>query len=85
MEEMLDSTELRKHLAANISRLRAAAGWSQTKLAEQIGISQVFMSRVENGHASPSAEVLYAIADALGVSADALRQTADTKNLRRPA
>lgn len=71
---MIDTDELRQILAANLSRLRKERNLSQTELAERIGVSLVHLNRIENGHASPSAELLYAVADALGVTTDSLRQ-----------
>ena len=74
---MIDEESLRSAISANVVRLRKGIGWSQEELGARSGISRVFMSRIENGHSTPGADVLYALADALGVSTDALRQVAE--------
>jgi transcriptional regulator with XRE-family HTH domain len=74
MEEVIATETLRPILAANIKRVRAARGLTQQQLADRIGISYVFLNRIENEKSSPSAEVLFSLADALQVSADSLRQ-----------
>lgn len=84
---MIDNDVLRATIAANVRRLREDRGKSQEELAETIGISRVHLNRVENARATPTADVLYAIADALSVPADALRQVGEgtEKNLARSA
>jgi len=74
---MVDEQPLREALSANISRFRQARGWSQDQLAEAIGISRVQVNRIENGHHTPGADILYSIADALGVTTDQLRQVSE--------
>lgn len=74
MEDVIATDELRKNLGANVIRLRRARGLTQEQLAKEVELSRVQLNRIENGHNSPSAEILYALADALGVTADALRQ-----------
>lgn len=71
---MIDTADLRKTLASNILRLRRDRGMSQQALADRIGISRVQLNRIENGRASPSAELLFSLADALSVATDSLRQ-----------
>lgn len=71
---MIDQADLRPVLGSNVTRLRKARSLSQDELAEKLGISRVFLNRIENGRSSPGAEVLYSLADVLGVSADNLRQ-----------
>jgi transcriptional regulator with XRE-family HTH domain len=46
---------------------RAALGWSQPHLADEAGISEVWLRRIERGTASPSFETIEAVAKALGV------------------
>lgn len=46
---------------------RAARGWSQPQLADEAGISEVWLRRIERGTASPSFETIEAVAKALGV------------------
>lgn len=74
MSIVIENQKLRQALGANLRRLRKAAGVTQENLAEKIGISAVHLNRIEKGHSSPSAEVLFALADSLNVTADNLRQ-----------
>ena len=55
-----------------LAALRKAAGITQTALAEEIGISQRMMAYYEGPTAHPPANLLPAMAKALGVSVDAL-------------
>ncbi len=75
---MVESTELRRVIGANVRRLRKERGLTQEQLAEKVGISAVFMNRIEQGHSSPSSEVLFSLADVLSVTADSLRQISVT-------
>lgn len=44
---------------------RVEAGLSQTRLAELAGVTQPHISAIERGDASPSVDVLHALANAL--------------------
>lgn len=74
---MIDEPALRAAIAANIIRLRQQRGWSQNELAQQARISRVQLSRIENQHCTPGADVLFSLADVFGTSADSLRQVAE--------
>ena len=51
-----------------IIQQRLKRGWSQTKLAEEIGSRQPVISRIERGEGNPSLKTLQRIADALDLS-----------------
>lgn len=53
-------------LAAALRRLRAAAGLTLKDLGERSGIATSTLSKIENGHLSPTYEKIVALADALG-------------------
>lgn len=55
-----------------VSNLRKDRKWSQTDLAEKIGISQVMVGKYERGDAAPSIDVAKKIADAFEVTLDYL-------------
>lgn len=74
MNEVIDDRELRRTLAVNIPRLRQEAGMSQQRLADEVGVSRITINRIENGRLTPGSDLLYSLADALGVATDALRQ-----------
>ncbi|MES1934602.1 XRE family transcriptional regulator [Salinisphaera shabanensis T35B1] len=67
MPDDIYARELRKRVAANIKRLRIDRGWAQETLGEHAGLSQVYLSRVENGRAACSVDTLASIARAFGV------------------
>ena len=66
---------LEEIIGTNIAKYREAAGLTQAALAEIIGISTAFVSRVERGQKKMKVETLYATAKALNVSVDALLST----------
>ncbi len=58
-----------KKLGLNISFYRKLRGLSQEKLAERVDISRTHMSRIETADCAVSLDVVFALADALGVDA----------------
>ena len=48
-----------------IRNKRKKLGWSQYRLAKEIGIAQSFMNEIEKGRKTPSLEVFFRICDAL--------------------
>ena len=59
--------------AARIQAIRKSKGWSQEALAEEAGVSLRTIQRVEQGDSVPRGYTLQALAAALGVPLDALR------------
>lgn len=59
-------------LGTRILQLRKNKGWSQTDLANEVGISYAQIGRYETKDAQPPAEVLKNIADALDTTVDFL-------------
>ena len=61
-------------IAHNVRRLRLEQGLIQPELAKAVGVSFRMICRIErpNGQV-PAADVIYTLADVLGVSADDLR------------
>jgi transcriptional regulator with XRE-family HTH domain len=58
-------------IGANIKRYREERGMSAKELSEKSGVSKSYLSELENpkdGTKNPSAEVLYDLAQALGVA-----------------
>lgn len=56
-----------KKLGLNIAFYRKLRGLSQEKLAERVDISRTHMSRIETADCAVSLDVVFALADALGV------------------
>ena len=50
-----------------ICRRRKKLGWSQYRLAKEVGITQSFMNEIESGKKSPSIEVFFRICEALEI------------------
>ncbi len=65
-----------KHIGRNISRIRELRGMKQEALAIAIGMSQQTISNIE-GSETLDDEKLNVIAEALGVSADAIKNYSD--------
>ena len=59
-------------LGNRITDLRKVKAWSQSQLAEKVGISYAQIGRYETKGSQPSAEVLKKIAEALDTSVDFL-------------
>lgn len=72
----MGQSTLEEIIGRNIARYRESGGLTQTMLAEKIGISTAFVSRVERGQKKMKVETLYATARALNVSVDALLSAA---------
>lgn len=50
-----------------IADQRKASGWTQERLAEELGVTQAAVAHWENGRRNPSVETLKKVAAALGV------------------
>lgn len=57
---------------ARLAEVRQAKGMTQEQLAAATGVHRVTIARIETGVASPNAETLKRLADALGVRMDDL-------------
>ena len=64
----IDYTKLGKRVKAQRAKLKL----SQAMLAERCDISDIYISHIETGKAKPSLDVLFSIAEVLGVTLDAL-------------
>lgn len=68
----MEKIELTALIGENVSKYRQKAGLTQAQLAEKAGVGISFISRVERGEKSMKLHTLYNLAEALGVSCDAL-------------
>lgn len=68
---MADRT-LETTIGKNVSKYREQANMTQSDLAEKVGVSTAFISRVERGQKMMKVHTLYATAQALNVRCDAL-------------
>lgn len=60
--------DMRKLVGANAARIRKERGLTQEALAEKSGLSQQYISGLENGLRNPTVVTLYELAQALGVN-----------------
>ena len=61
------TTEIRLVVGQNIRRLRIGKGWSQERLALEVGIHRTYIGSVERGERNVSIVNVQRIADALDV------------------
>jgi putative transcriptional regulator len=59
-------------LANHLREARAARGWTQAELAEQVGVTRKTINTVENGVFVPSTVLALKLARALGATVEAL-------------
>lgn len=69
---MLDETQAKENIAKNVRRLMDARAMTQNDLASSASVSQGFVSKILCGGILPNALLLHKLAEALGVSSDAL-------------
>jgi len=74
------SNDVRQLVGQNIKRLRIAAGISQAKLAERMGVDRAYVSGLELGQRNPTVVTLWHVGQALGVK---LRLFFEEKKKRR--
>ena len=60
-----------------IREFRERRGWSQSELAERVGVHWQTVQRVESGKTEPGTAKMSRYAEALGVSLEALRPIVD--------
>jgi transcriptional regulator with XRE-family HTH domain len=61
------SNDVRQLVGRNVKRLRIAAGFSQAKLAERMGVDRAYVSRLELGQRNPTIVTLWHVGQALSV------------------
>lgn len=59
--------DVRALVGNNVRRLRNAAGLSQAKLADRLGVDRAYVSGLERGQRNPTIVTLWHVAEALGV------------------
>jgi transcriptional regulator with XRE-family HTH domain len=73
-DDVVDGEELAVSLGQALRDRRKSRGLTLQKLADVCGLSQPFLSQLENGKAMPSLMALHQVAAALGTSAQDLLQ-----------
>jgi len=67
------------NLGTNVKRLRKERGWSQTELAEKVGVHLNHINRIETGKYMPVLDTVVKLADLFEVSIDYLVNDASGK------
>lgn len=75
-------TKPRPKLGAHLAALRIKAGLSQEELAQKVGVQQQTIAFWEQSEKPPRSEVLLDLANALGVTVEALLST-NSKSVKR--
>lgn len=73
----MDKLELQKQIGNNVRRYRMERKLTQDALAARVNVNASAITRIEGGQRMMSVITLKAVADALGVSCDALLSKAD--------
>lgn len=60
--------DMRKLVGRNAARIRREKGLTQEQLSDLCGLSQQYLSGLEQGRRNPTVVTVYEIASALGVS-----------------
>ena len=69
-------------LAQRIAAERADRGWTLAELAQRSGVSRAMLSKIERGHASPTAALLGRLSGALGLTLSTLLARAERSHGR---
>lgn len=75
--------EMAQGFGSRLAELRKAAGYTQTQLADALGISQRMVAYYESIEDNPLARILVLLSDTLGVSADELLDAAPVRPATR--
>jgi transcriptional regulator with XRE-family HTH domain len=67
-DERDDRDEVARAVGRAVRRARTALGWSMRDAAAKAGLSQPFLSDLENGRATPSIATLYRLSESFGVA-----------------
>lgn len=73
-----DTTQKEKHLGHNVQRIREIIGMKQSALADNVGMSQQNISKLESSSEIPE-ETLNKLAAGLGISVDFIKNFNDEK------
>jgi transcriptional regulator with XRE-family HTH domain len=78
-----ETDTIEKVLGAIITELRIGKGVSQAALADRLGYSSSYISKLERGQMNPTLRTLFDLADSLGTEPDELVKTMKRRFSRR--
>lgn len=83
----MPSETLQSIIGTNVMKYRLLARLTQAELAERVGVSTAFISRVEHGQKMMKVQTLLAVSQALNISCDALlhqeEHAAEFENIKK--
>lgn len=79
------TNEVTQRFGERLAALRRAAGYTQTELADEIGTTQRMLAYYEGQTEYPPVHLLPALAQALGVSTDALLGVTTVRRTKGPS
>ena len=75
-----ESRTLGEAVGAEITRLRVDRGWSQAKLAHDLGYTERYIGQLERGTKSPTLRTLADLAKAFSVDVSAILRSAERRH-----
>ena len=74
-----ESRTLGEAVGAELTRLRVARGWSQQKLADELGYTERYIGQLERGTKSPTLRTIADIAEAFSTKPSAILRAAERR------
>ena len=75
-----ESRTLGEAVGAELTRLRVDRGWSQAKLAHDLGYTERYIGQLERGTKSPTLRMLADVAKAFSVEVSAVIKAAERRH-----
>jgi transcriptional regulator with XRE-family HTH domain len=78
-----ESRTLAQAFGAELTRLRLAKGWSQQKLADDLGYTERYIGQLERGVKSPTLRTIADIAEVFATKPSVLLRAAERRQAKR--
>ena len=78
-DEQRESRTLGEAVGAEITRLRVDRGWSQSKLAHDLGYTERYTGEIERGTKSPTLRTLADLAKAFSIEVSTIIRAAERR------
>jgi len=75
-----ESRTLGEAVGAELTGLRVARGWSQQKLADELGYTERYIGQLEHGTKSPTLRTIADIAEAFSTKPSAILRAAERRH-----
>jgi len=75
-----ESRTLGEAVGAELTRLRVARGWSQQKLADELGYTERYIGQLERGAKSPTLRTIADLAEAFSTQPSAILRAAERRH-----